>query len=74
MSGISRRNRGDRGRVPARAIAFFASYGTTVQRGMTDKGSAYRSTVHALPCQMLDFKHFAPGHTRRARTQGERFI
>ena len=33
-----------------RAIAFYARHGITVERVMTDNGSAYRSTVHALAC------------------------
>ena len=58
-----------------RAIAFFASYGITVERVMTDNGSAYRSTIHAVACRMLGLKHL---RTRpyRPRTNGkaERFI
>ena len=32
-----------------RAIAFYHRHGITVERVMTDNGSAYRSTIHALP-------------------------
>jgi transposase InsO family protein len=58
-----------------RAIAFFAAHGMTVQRVMTDNGSAYRSTLHAVACRMLKLKHL---RTRpyRPRTNGKagRFI
>jgi transposase InsO family protein len=58
-----------------RAIAFYARHGIRVQRLMTDNGSAYRSTVHALACRLLGIRHL---RTRpyRPRTNGkaERFI
>jgi transposase len=58
-----------------RAIAFYAAHGITTQRVMTDNGSAYRSTAHALACRVLKIGHL---RTRpyRPRTNGkaERFI
>ena len=58
-----------------RAMAFFAAHGITVQRVMTDNGSAYRSAIHALACRALRVTHL---RTRpyRPRTNGkaERFI
>jgi transposase InsO family protein len=58
-----------------RAVAFYASYGITVERVMTDNGPGYRSTLHALACRTLGLKHL---RTRpyRPRTNGkaERFI
>lgn len=58
-----------------RAAAFYASYGVTVQRLLTDNGSAYRSTIHAIACRALHIKHL---RTRpyRPQTNGkaERFI
>jgi transposase InsO family protein len=58
-----------------RALAFFASYGISVERVLTDNGPAYRSVVHALACRALGLKH---SRTRpyRPRTNGkaERFI
>ena len=58
-----------------RAIAFYTAHGITVQRVMTDNGSADRSTIHALACQALGIRHL---RTRpyRPRTNGkaERFI
>jgi transposase InsO family protein len=58
-----------------RAVAFFESYGMTVQELITDNGSAYRSTVHAIACRALGIRHL---RTRpyRPQTNGkaERFI
>ena len=58
-----------------RAVAFFASHGVTVERVMTDNGSPYVSTVHAVACRELGIRHL---RTRpyRPRTNGkaERFI
>jgi transposase InsO family protein len=58
-----------------RAVAFFASYGITVQRVMTDNGSAYRSLVHAAACNQLGLRHITT-RPYRPRTNGkaERFI
>jgi transposase InsO family protein len=58
-----------------RAVAHFASYGITTKRLLTDNGSAYRSTVHAIACRALGIRHL---RTRpyRPQTNGkaERFI
>ena len=58
-----------------RALAFFAQHGIAVERVMTDNGSPYISTAHALACQRLGLRHL---RTRpyRPRTNGkaERFI
>ncbi len=58
-----------------RAIAHYNAYGVTVQQLMTDNGSAYRSTVHAIACRALGIRHL---RTRpyRPQTNGkaERFI
>ncbi len=58
-----------------RAISFYRSHGIAVERLMTDNGSAYRSTRHALACRRLGIKHI---RTRpyRPQTNGkaERFI
>jgi transposase InsO family protein len=58
-----------------RAISFYARHGITVERVMTDNGSAYRSNAHALACRLLGLRHL---RTRpyRPRTNGkaERFI
>jgi transposase InsO family protein len=58
-----------------RALRFYRAHGVTVERLMTDNGSAYRSTLHAIACRALGIKHL---RTRpyRPRTNGkaERFI
>jgi transposase InsO family protein len=58
-----------------RAIKNFAGYGITVERLITDNGSPYVSTVHAIACRALAIRHL---RTRpyRPQTNGkaERFI
>jgi transposase InsO family protein len=58
-----------------RAIRFFRRHGIRVERLLTDNGSAYRSTAHAIACRILSLKHL---RTRpyRPQTNGkaERFI
>jgi transposase InsO family protein len=58
-----------------RAVAFYARHGVTVERVLTDNGSAYRSAVHAIACRVLGVRHL---RTRpyRPQTNGkaERFI
>jgi len=58
-----------------RAIRFYASYGITVERVMTDNGSPYISAIHALACRALRVKHLRT-RPRRPQTNGkaERFI
>jgi transposase InsO family protein len=57
------------------AVAFFARYGITVEQLLTDNGSAYISTVHAIACRRLKNKHIRT-RPRRPQTNGkaERFI
>ena len=40
-----------------RALAYYRSHGVSVERLMTDNGSAYRSTAHAFACRALGIKH-----------------
>jgi transposase InsO family protein len=58
-----------------RGLAFFAEHGVRVERVMSDNGSGYVSTAHALACRTLGVRHsrIRPG---RPRTNGkaERFI
>jgi transposase InsO family protein len=58
-----------------RAKAFFERHGMTVEQLLTDNGSAYRSTIHAIACSALGIRHL---RTRpyRPQTNGkaERFI
>src|SRR3954449_2712850 len=58
-----------------RAVEFFERHGITVERVMTDNGSAYVSHAHAVACLQLGIRHL---RTRpfRPQTNGkaERFI
>jgi transposase InsO family protein/transposase len=58
-----------------RAIAFYESHGMTVRELLTDNGSAYRSTVHAIACRTIGIRHLRT-RPRRPQTNGkaERFI
>jgi transposase InsO family protein len=58
-----------------RAIAFYARHGITAERILTDNGSPYLSTVHALACRALGIRHLRT-RPRRPQTNGkaERFI
>jgi transposase InsO family protein len=53
-----------------RAIAFFGSYGITVERVLTDNGSPYISAVHALACRALGVRHLRT-RPRRPQTNGK---
>jgi transposase InsO family protein len=58
-----------------RAIAFYRRHGVTVERVMTDNGSAYISALHAIACRTLGIRHLRT-RPRRPQTNGkaERFI
>jgi transposase InsO family protein len=58
-----------------RAIAFFERHGVTVEALLTDNGSPYRSTIHAIACRTLKIRHLRT-RPRRPQTNGkaERFI
>jgi len=49
-----------------RAVRFFRRHGIRVERVLTDNGSAYRSTIHALACRILGIRHL---RTRPYRPQ-----
>ena len=53
-----------------RAVRFYASYGITVQRVMSDNGACYVSAIHAVACRLLGLRHL---RTRpyRPRTNGK---
>jgi transposase InsO family protein len=53
-----------------RAVAFFARYGIQVERLLTDNGSAYRATIHALACRTLGIRHLRT-RPRRPQTNGK---
>jgi transposase InsO family protein len=58
-----------------RAVRFFDRYGVRVEAVMTDNGSAYVSTMHAIACRAMGLKHLRT-RPRRPQTNGkaERFI
>ena len=58
-----------------RAVAFYKRHGITVERLLTDNGSAYRSAVHAIACRTLGIRHLRT-RAYRPQTNGkaERFI
>jgi transposase InsO family protein len=58
-----------------RAIAFYQRHGMSVEQLLTDNGSAYRATVHAIACRTLGIRHLRT-RPRRPQTNGkaERFI
>jgi transposase InsO family protein len=58
-----------------RAISFFARYGIRVERILTDNGSAYRATIHALACKALGIHHLRTRpHRPQTNGKAERFI
>ena len=58
-----------------RAVAFYRRHGITVERVMTDNGSAYRAAIHAVACKTMSIGHLRT-RPRRPQTNGkaERFI
>src|SRR4051812_41275715 len=58
-----------------RALQFFKRHGVIVERVMTDNGSAYIATLHAVACRALGVRHLRT-RPRRPQTNGkaERFI
>jgi transposase InsO family protein len=58
-----------------RAIKHFESYGMHVEELITDNGSPYISTIHAVACRALGIRHLRT-RPRRPQTNGkaERFI
>jgi transposase InsO family protein len=58
-----------------RAIAWFARQGVTVERVMTDNGSAYRSHPWRHACGALELRHLRTRpYTPRTNGKAERFI
>jgi transposase InsO family protein len=58
-----------------RAVRFFKRHGIDVERVMTDNGSPYVATLHAIACRALGIRHLRT-RPRRPQTNGkaERFI
>lgn len=58
-----------------RAVAWFASFGITVERVLSDNGACYRSGVHALALNELRIRHlFTRPYRPRTNGKAERFI
>jgi transposase InsO family protein len=58
-----------------RALAHYQRHGITVERVLTDNGSAYRSSVHALACKALGIRHLRTRpHRPQTNGKAERFI
>jgi transposase InsO family protein len=59
----------------ARAVKHYATYAITVQALITDNGSAYRSSIHAIACRALGIRHLRtrPYHPQ-TNGKAERFI
>jgi transposase InsO family protein len=58
-----------------RALVFFKRHGMRVQELLTDNGSAYRSTVHAIACRALGIRHLRTRpHRPQTNGKAERFI
>ena len=58
-----------------RALEFYARHGITARQVLTDNGSGYRSTIHAIACRTLAVTHLRT-RAYRPQTNGkaERFI
>jgi transposase InsO family protein len=58
-----------------RAIAWFASFGITVERVLSDNGACYRSNAHAHALNELQIRHlFTRPYRPRTNGKAERFI
>jgi transposase InsO family protein len=58
-----------------RTLAFFARHRIQVERILTDNGSAYVSTLHALACRRLGIRHLRTRpHRPQTNGKAERFI
>ena len=58
-----------------RAVAWFESFGITVEAVLSDNGSCYRSKVHALTLAELGIRHlFTRPYRPRTNGKAERFI
>ncbi len=58
-----------------RALRFFARYGITVERVMSDNGGCYRAKLHAIACRVLGVRHiFTRPYRPQTNGKAERFI
>jgi transposase InsO family protein len=57
------------------AVAYYAGLGVTIQRLITDNGSAFRSTAFRRTCQVLGIRHlFTQAYRPQTNGKAERFI
>lgn len=57
------------------AVAYYESFGITVERVMTDNGSCYKSRAFARACKQLGIKHIrTKPYTPKTNGKAERFI
>jgi transposase InsO family protein len=58
-----------------RAVGWFAGFGITVERVLSDNGACYRSTIHAHALSELGIRHlFTRPYRPRTNGKAERFI
>jgi transposase InsO family protein len=58
-----------------RALVFYRRHGIAVEGLLTDNGSAYRSTIHAIACRALGIRHLRTRpHHPQTNGKAERFI
>jgi transposase InsO family protein len=58
-----------------RAVAWFSTFGITIERVLYDNGSCYRSSIHALTLAELGIRHlFTRPYRPRTNGKAERFI
>lgn len=58
-----------------RALTWFAEHGITVERAMTDNGSAYRSKLWRRACHALELRHVRTRpYTPQTNGKAERFV
>ena len=58
-----------------RAVQFFERHGVEVERLLSDNGSAYRSTMHAVACRALGIRHLRTRpYQPQTNGKAERFI
>jgi hypothetical protein len=56
-----------------RAVGHYRRHGITVERLITNNGSPYRSTIHAIACRALDIRHLHTSDRPRVGWGARRF-
>jgi hypothetical protein len=59
------------GEGPPLALAFYNQHGIRVERLLTDNGSAYRPTIHALACKTIGIRHLRTATPSGHKTSGK---